>query len=162
MSTVPTGITVNGMNKGVEMDNNVNKKGNFLKIIGIIFGILLMLFFATMLYIMTSYVGSMAKAVDTMSVEVVSLNGKFDMMNNNMLKVKESMATMNTNIHGIQSQMAHDIDAMSSSVENMSSSMGDINTHVKEMNSNMGSMKTDMNTGVRRLTPRGFMQSFMP
>ena len=168
MSTMPKGIETVNLIQGGEM-NTVSKKRNFMMIIGVTFGTLLMLFFATMLYMMTTYVGSMSrnvsnmsKSVDVMSVEVISLNKKFDTMSNNMEEVKESMLKMNENIHSIQSQMARDIDAMSTSVQDMSGNIGAMKNDVKDMSTNMGSMKKDMTKGVGKLSPRGMMRSFMP
>jgi uncharacterized protein YoxC len=137
-----------GKSQGVGM-HTIRKSTSLTMIIVTIFGIVLMLFFAKMLFDMTNYVGAMTKSVNIMSGEVVSLNKKFDDMNNNMIQIKGSMSTMNENIQSIQSQMARDIDAMSTSVQ--------------EMSENMGDMKKDMSKGVNTFTSsRGFMKSLMP
>jgi hypothetical protein len=127
----------------MEMHTMIRKETSVLMMLVTGFAVTLLLFFAKMLYDMTSYVGEMATHVEVMSHEVVSLNKKFDYMNDNMIHIRKSMNEMNSHIHLIQSEMAKDISSISGSVETMSSDMSDMNNNMKKFSS-----------------PKGFMRSF--
>jgi len=129
------------------MHDIVRKETSVLMILVTIFGVILMLFFAKMLYDMTGYVGQMAKSVNSMSSEPILVNKKIDKMNEGMEAMNVYMGTMNIHVKNIQSDMAKDISSMSSSVRTMSSDMGE--------------MKTDMNKGVNRLTPIGMVEALI-
>ena len=63
----------------MQMHEILRKETSILMMVVTAFGVLLMLFFAKMLFDMTNYVGSMSKNVEIMSREIVSLNTKFNL-----------------------------------------------------------------------------------
>lgn len=127
------------------MHEIVRKETSILMIMVTGLAVIVMVFFAMLIYEMTGYVGVMAKGMETMSTEMVALNKRFELLADNMIIVNGHMAEMNVHMKDIQADMARDISSMSSSV--------------KSMSEDMGSMKKDMN-GFS--SPRGFMRNFRP
>lgn len=118
----------------------VKKETSILMMLVTAFGVVIVLFFAKMLYDMTYYVG-------IMSQEIVSMNKKVDKMSEGMEAMNVYMGEMNIHVKNIQSNMARDINSMSHSV--------------KQMSHDITSMQKDMNKGVGKLSPMGMAKSMM-
>ena len=125
------------------MHEVLRKETSILMILVTTFGVLIILFFAKMMYDMTNYVGQMSSSVTSMSTQLVQINKKIDTMNNGMNAMKGYMGEMNGHVEHIQSDMAKDINLMTNAVEGM--------------NQNMNSIKTD----VKGLTPKGMVEELM-
>jgi methyl-accepting chemotaxis protein len=97
------------------------------------FGVIIVLFFAKMMYNMTGYVGQMSSSVSSMSTQLVHINKKIDKMNDGMYAMKGYMGEMNGHVEHIQSDMAKDITIMSQAVEGMNKNMNSIKTDVKDL-----------------------------
>ncbi len=122
---------------------NSEKQGtNKLVLVGATGGMLLMLFFAKMMFDMVNYVGSMSQNMQVMSKEIVNISQKIDIMTENISQLNNSVEDMDISMK----KMHHDIHDIQ-----------------EDISRDMNSMATDMRKGIKTFTTAsGIAEIFLP
>jgi len=147
-----------------------NSKLNLLIYIGALSTMLIMLFFAKMMYDMVNYVGHMSQNVERMSIDMHDMRNQFKQMvievshiDDSVDNMSHKMNDMDYKIAKIQTSISKDIKGLNLSVDEMADNVKQMSSDMNIMRYIMGGMSQDINYGTRTFThPRRLMKNITP